>query len=454
MALKFYNTFSGKKEIFIPIKPPIVSLYQCGPTVYGVAHIGNLRTYITNDILRRTLEYNGFKVNQVMNITDVDDKTIRRSREEKTSLRELTSKYEKIFLSDIERLNILRPVSILRATENISGMVALIEKLLEIGVAYKATDGIYFDISKAKNYGRLANLKIENYAVSRIISDEYDKENPRDFALWKFRAEEDGEVFFDAPFGAGRPGWHIECSAMAMGALGETLDIHTGGQDLIFPHHTNEIAQSEAATGKQFSRFWLHGGLVNMGSDKMSKSLGNIISLRDIIEKQIHPLSFRYLALTLHYRTPMHFTWEALVASQTALTRLIEYFSKLAVKDDMKINGEYAENFKEFLNNDLDTPQALALVWKIIKDESIADSDKRATLLDFDRVLGFNFEKQEKELEKTTELIPEDIKLLAEEREKARKEKNFKKSDELRKIINEKGYDIKDTSKGFKILVK
>ena len=186
----------------------------------------------------------------------------------------------------------------------------------------------------------------------------------------------------------------------------------------------------------------------------MSKSLGNIISLRDIIEKQIHPLSFRYLALTLHYRTPMHFTWEALVASQTALTRLIEYFSKLAVKDDMKINGEYAENFKEFLNNDLDTPQALALVWKIIKDESIADSDKRATLLDFDRVLGFNFEKQEKELEKTTELIPEDIKLLAEEREKARKEKNFKKSDELRKIINEKGYDIKDTSKGFKILVK
>jgi len=454
MALKFYNTFSGKKEIFIPIKPPIVSLYQCGPTVYGVAHIGNLRTYITNDILRRTLEYNGFKVNQVMNITDVDDKTIRRSREEKTSLRELTSKYEKIFLSDIERLNILRPVSILRATENISGMVALIEKLLEIGVAYKATDGIYFDISKAKNYGRLANLKIENYAVSRIISDEYDKENPRDFALWKFRAEEDGEVFFDAPFGAGRPGWHIECSAMAMGALGETLDIHTGGQDLIFPHHTNEIAQSEAATGKQFSRFWLHGGFVNMGSDKMSKSLGNIISLRDIIEKKIHPLSFRYLALTLHYRTPMHFTWEALVASQTALTRLIEYFSKLAVKDDMKINGEYAENFKEFLNNDLDTPQALALVWKIIKDESIADSDKRATLLDFDRVLGFNFEKQEKELEKTTELIPEDIKLLAEEREKARKEKNFKKSDELRKIINEKGYDIKDTSKGFKILVK
>ncbi|MBM2817704.1 MAG: Cysteine--tRNA ligase [Parcubacteria group bacterium] len=264
MALKLYNTLS---------------------------HIGNLRTYITNDILRRTFEFNGFKVSQVMNITDVDDKTIRRSREEKTSLKELTSKYEKIFLSDIEQLNIIRPTSLLRATENIIGMAALIEKLLEIGVAYKAADGIYFDISKSENYGRLANLKIENSAVSRIISDEYDKENPRDFALWKFRSEEDGEVFFEAPFGGGRPGWHIECSAMAMGALGETLDIHTGGQDLIFPHHTNEIAQSEAATGKQFSHFWLHGGFVNMESGKMSKSLGNIITLKDIAEKKIFTLS-------------------------------------------------------------------------------------------------------------------------------------------------------------------
>ncbi|MEK7166471.1 MAG: cysteine--tRNA ligase, partial [Patescibacteria group bacterium] len=275
MALKLYNTLSGKIEEFNPIEPPKVKLYECGPTVYNVAHIGNLRTYITNDILRRTLEYNGFKVNQVMNITDVDDKTIRRSHDEKTSLKELTSKYEKIFLSDIEQLNILRPTSLLRATENIEGMVQLIEKLLRDGAAYKSANGIYFDIFKAKNYGRLANLKIEDSAVSRIISDEYDKENPRDFALWKFRTKEDGEVFFEAPFGAGRPGWHIECSSMAMNALGETLDIHTGGHDLIFPHHTNEIAQSETATGKQFSRFWIHGGFVNMGSDKMSKSLGN-----------------------------------------------------------------------------------------------------------------------------------------------------------------------------------
>ncbi|KKR45265.1 MAG: Cysteine-tRNA ligase [Parcubacteria group bacterium GW2011_GWC1_40_13] len=453
MALKFYNTLSGKKEIFNPIKPPIVGLYQCGPTVYGVAHIGNLRTYITNDILRRTLEYNGFKVNQVMNITDVDDKTIRKSHEEKTSLKELTSRYEKIFLSDTDSLNILRPVSILRATENIAGMVALIKKLLEIGVAYKAADGIYFDISKSENYGKLANLKIENSAVSRIINDEYDKENPRDFALWKFRAEEDGEVFFDAPFGSGRPGWHIECSAMAMSALGETLDIHTGGQDLIFPHHANEIAQSEAATGKQFSRFWLHGGFVNMGSDKMSKSLGNIITLKDVVERNFHPLAFRYLALTLHYRTPMRFSWKALEASQTTLLRLIDHFSKLA-KDVGKINNEYGENFKEFLNDDIDTPQALALVWKLIKDVNVADRDKRATMLDFDRVLGLNLEKLEKELKKTIELVPEEIKTLAEEREKARKEKNFKKSDELRKAINEKGYDIKDTDEGYEILVK
>jgi cysteinyl-tRNA synthetase len=420
--------------------------------VYNIAHIGNLRTYITNDILRRTLEYNGFKVNQVMNITDVDDKTIRKSREEKTSLKDLTFKYEKIFLSDIDSLNILCPSSLLRATENIASMVALIEKLLEIGAAYKAADGIYFKISKFENYGRLANLKIENSAVSRIISDEYDKENPRDFALWKFRTDEDGEVFFDAPFGVGRPGWHIECSAMAMGALGETLDIHTGGQDLIFPHHTNEIAQSEAATGKQFSRFWLHGGFVNMESDKMSKSLGNIITLKDIIERNFHPIAFRYLALTLHYRTPMRFSWEALEASQTALSKLVSRFAEFQSKPNGgKINDEYGENFKEFLNDDIDTPQALALVWKIIKDESVADSDKRATLLNFDRVFGFNLERLAAEFAKVNESIPEEIEVLAEERESARKEKDFKKSDELRKILNDKGYEIKDTDEGYKV---
>ncbi|MEK9182080.1 MAG: cysteine--tRNA ligase [Patescibacteria group bacterium] len=451
MDLKLYNTFSGKKERFNPIKPPEVKLYQCGPTVYNVAHIGNLRTYITNDILRRTLEYDDFKVRQVMNITDVDDKTIRRSREEKTSLKELTSKYEKIFLSDIAALNILRPSSFLRATENIEKMIQLIEKLLEIGAAYESGDGIYFDISKAENYGRLANLKIKNFAVSRIINDEYDKENPRDFALWKFRAEEDGEVFFESPFGAGRPGWHIECSAMAMGALGETLDIHTGGQDLIFPHHVNEIAQSETATGKQFSRYWLHAGFVNMGADKMSKSLGNIISLRDITDKDIHPISFRYLVLTLHYRTPMNFSWEALEASQTAIFKIVDHFSKFETKDDGKISDEYARNFKEFINDDLDTPRAMALSWKLIKDENISDPDKKATLLDFDKIFGFNLKKLEGEFAKSAETIPEEIKILAEEREKARKEKDFKKSDELRKIINENGYDVKDTDCGFEI---
>ena len=238
-----------------------------------------------------------------------------------------------------------------------------------------------------------------------------------------------------------------------MGALGETLDIHTGGQDLIFPHHTNEIAQSEAATGKQFSRFWLHTGFVNMESDKMSKSLGNIITLKDVVERNFHPLAFRYLALTLHYRTPMRFSWKALEASQTTLLRLIDHFSKLA-KDVGKINNEYGENFKEFLNDDIDTPQALALVWKLLKDESVAESDKRATLLDFDRVLGFNFEKLKEELKKSAELIPEEIKTLAEERERARKEKDFKKSDELRETINEKGYDIKDMNEGYEILVK
>ncbi|MEK7150037.1 MAG: cysteine--tRNA ligase [Patescibacteria group bacterium] len=454
MNLKLYNTLTGAAETFNPIKPSEVKLYQCGPTVYNEAHIGNLRTYISNDILRRVLEYDNFKVKQVMNLTDVDDKTIKRSQKENLSLKELTLKYEKIFLSDIEMLNILHPTSVLRATEYIGSMIELIDKLLKIGVAYKADDGIYFDISKARNYGQLAKLKIENSAVSRIINDEYDKENARDFALWKFRAKEDGDVFFDAPFGVGRPGWHIECSAMAMSALGETLDIHTGGQDLIFPHHTNEIAQSEAVTGKTFSNFWFHTGFVNMGIDKMSKSLGNILTLRDIVERNFHPIAFRYLVLTLHYRTPMRFAWEALSGSQTALFKLVDYFSKFSGKDDGKINNGYAESFKEFLNDDLDTPQAIALIWKLIKDESIADPDKRATMLDFDKVLGFNLEKLEEEFTKPNETIPEEIKSLAEEREKARKDKNFKKSDELRKIISDKGYDIKDADERYKISKK
>ena len=451
MALKLHNTLSDKKEVFIPINLDSVGLYQCGPTVYNVAHIGNLRTYITNDILRRVLEYNNFKVNQVMNITDVDDKTIKKSREEKIDLKELTSKYEKIFLSDVESLNILRPSSILRATENIDSMIQFIEKLLKTGFAYKTENGIYFSISKVKNYGELARLKIENSTISRIINDEYDKENPRDFALWKFRSEEDGQVFFDAPFGDGRPGWHIECSAMAMNALGETVDIHTGGQDLIFPHHTNEIAQSEALSGKKFSNFWLHTGFVNMGSDKMSKSLGNIISLRDIIDKNIHPISFRYLILTLHYRTPMNFSWEALKASQTALFKIVEHLSKFEPRDDGKINIDYRQNFKEFINDDLDIPQTLALTWKLIKDEHVSDSDKRATLLDFDNIFGFNLKKLANEFVKSSETIPEEIKLLAEERETARKNKDFKKSDELRKIINEKGYDIEDSNERSRI---
>lgn len=452
MNLKLYNTLTGRVESFKPIRPSEVGVYQCGPTVYNEAHIGNLRTYISNDILRRVLEYDNFKVNQVMNLTDVDDKTIRRSQKENLSLKELTLRYEKIFLSDIESLNILRPTSLLRATENIEGMIRLIEKLLQIGMAYKADGGVYFDISKARNYGQLAKLKIENSTISRVINDEYDKENPRDFALWKFRAKEDGDVFFEAPFGIGRPGWHIECSAMAMNALGETLDIHTGGQDLIFPHHTNEIAQSEAVTGKTFSNFWFHTGFVNMGTDKMSKSLGNIISLRDIIERHFHPLAFRYLALTLHYRTPMHFTWEALEASQTALFKLVNNFTRFGVEtDNGKIDNDYAEKFNEFLNDDLDTPQALALTWKLIKDTIIDDSVKRATLLNFDRVFGFNLEKLEGEFAKSAETIPDEIKSLAEEREKVRKDKNFKKSDELRRIINEKGYEINDTDEEYKI---
>ncbi|HEY4494779.1 MAG TPA: cysteine--tRNA ligase, partial [Candidatus Paceibacterota bacterium] len=311
MSIYIFNTFSQKKEEFIPIKKGHASMYTCGPTVYDTAHIGNLRTFVMNDIFRRVFEYEKYTVTHVMNSTDIDDKTIKRSQSENKDLLQFTRYYENLFLKDIETLNIIVPHRFLRATEHIKEMIEMISILLEKGVAYPTKDGIYFSIGMFKEYGKLAKIKLDAEVRERIINDEYEKENPRDFALWKFWVKEDGEVAWDATFGKGRPGWHIECSAMATWALGPTIDIHTGGIDLIFPHHTNEIAQSEAATGVPFVHYWLHTAFMNVNEEKMAKSKGNFIKLDDIKSAGISPLSFRYWLLTAHYRTPINFSLDA-----------------------------------------------------------------------------------------------------------------------------------------------
>ena len=439
-----FNTFTRKPEKFVPIHGRKVRMYQCGPTVYDFAHIGNLRAYITWDILRRTLEYSGYEVKQVMNITDIDDKTIKRSHEEGVALGELTEKYEKIFLADLLLLNIKVPKYLPRATSHIAGMITIIEKLLRDGYAYKTDDGVYFDITKSNGYGELAELDLSAVTKSRLLGDEYDKKDARDFALWKFWTEEDGKNVFDASFGRGRPGWHIECSAMAISELGETIDIHTGGVDLLFPHHTNEIAQSEAFTGKPFVKYWMHNEFVMVDNKKMSKSLDNFFTLRTIMEKELSPITYRYWVLGTHYRSKANFTWEALKGVETAIARLMGH-----ITDEVgNVNVEYKKKFAEIISEDLDTPRALALTWEVAKDTNLSPADKTATLLDFDRILGLGLSP------KKVEIIPEKISSLAEARNEARKNKDWAKSDQIRDEINSLGYDILDTEKGQEIKKK
>jgi len=441
------NTLSGEKEEFKPIKTGEVSIYNCGPTVYDYAHIGNFRTFIMSDILRRMFEYNNYKVTSVMNITDVDDKTIKRSQTEKTSLAELTKKYEDLFFADLEALNILPVSKNPRATESIPDMISLIEKMLENGSAYKSSDGIYFDITKSSNYGALARLNLDNSTKERISNDEYDKTNPRDFSLWKFYTEDDGEVSYDAPFGKGRPGWHIECSAMCMKNLGETIDIHTGGSDLIFPHHTNEIAQSESVTGKPFVHYWIHGGFITIDGKKMSKSLQNIFTLDNLRRKGIDPIAYRYFVLGAHYSTLLNFTWDALTGAEIALKKIRSKISEFSDGNDStsSLSQTYNDKFLTYINNDLDTPKALALLWEVIKDESLSDSEKKSLLLGFDKVLGLELDKVE------NFEIPENVLDLQRARDKARVEKDFVRSDELRSEIEKLGFEIKDTETGSKI---
>ncbi|MEY2664555.1 MAG: hypothetical protein RIT04_363 [Candidatus Parcubacteria bacterium] len=458
MEIFIHNTASGKKELFKPIESGRMGMYQCGPTVYDTAHIGNLRTFVMDDIIRRVFEYQGYFVTQVMNITDVDDKTINRSRDEHTTLDELTRRYEKLFLSDIQSLNILEPHRVLRARDHVKDMIEMISILIEKGFAYPSKDGIYFSIGKSIGYGSLAKLgglatTSSESLRERISNDEYEKENPRDFALWKFSDGEISEAVWEAPFGNGRPGWHIECSAMATRALGDTIDIHTGGSDLIFPHHTNEIAQSEAATGKPFVHYWIHGGFMNVQDVKMSKSKGNFLKLADIEAEIISPLGYRYWLLTSHYRSQVNFTIDAVKAAQQAFIRLAEHF--VGWSEGGNVAPAYIEKFVHFISDDFDMPRAIALVWELVKDKTVSDADKRATLLDFDRVFGLglaglkHIEGASADAVLATGDIPPEILVLAEARDEARKAKDWSKADALRKEIEDRGYGLKDTEDGF-----
>ena len=449
MDIHLYNTLSRKKETFKPLKKGTVTIYNCGPTVYDTPHLGNYRTMVMYDIIRRLFEYNGYDVIQAMNITDVDDKTIKRSREEKISLKELTQKYEALFLQGLEALNVELPQHLIRATEYIPAMIDLIQELLDKGIAYKADDGVYMRISDVKNYGELAHLKLSDPSKERITNDEYDKDDPRDFAVWKFKIADDGDTSWPAPFGEGRPGWHIECSAMAMKIFGPTIDIHTGGADLIFPHHTNEIAQSESATGKEFVRYWMHGGFMNVNEDKMAKSKGNFIKLDDLHGESISPLAFRYWLLSAHYRSPINFTYEAVRGAQNALIRLISALS--SYPEGGSVIPAYAERFNAFINDDLDTPQAIALIWELLKDPKASPADMRATIADFDRFLGLNL-SQLPQFEASH--IPPEIQALAEAREEARKEKDWTKADALRAEIEDRGYEVSDAEGGFRLIEK
>lgn len=451
MVLRFYNSLSRTIEEFKPINDTSVGFYSCGPTVYNFPHIGNFRAYIFADILKRVLLFSSFNVHHIMNLTDVDDKTIRDSQKENRTLKEFTEFYAEAFYQDRDLLNILPPEKYTKATDYIEEMVAIIVTLIKKDYAYKSEDGsIYFKISKDTDYGKLSHLVLEELTANaslRMKADEYDKDSVQDFALWKAWDKNDGDVYWDTVLGRGRPGWHIECSAMSMSTLGHHFDIHTGGKDNLFPHHENEIAQSESATGEPFVNYWLHNEWLLVDGKKMAKSAGNFYTLRDIENRNFDPLSFRYLTLLTHYRTPLNFTWEGLLASETALVRLRNHVQSFP--EGGEINTIYRKKFEEIMENDVDTPRALALSWEILKDTTVSPESKRATILLFDTIYGLSLDKKT-----AVYPIPKEVTELLNEREEARKEKKWDRSDILRDTIEKMGYGIIDDATGTKIFRK
>jgi cysteinyl-tRNA synthetase len=455
------NTLTGKKEEFKPILADQVGMYNCGPTVYDYAHIGNLRAYVFADTLRRTLEYLGYKVHQVVNVTDIghlvsdgdegeDKMTKALKREGKPmtleAMREVADFYFEAFKRDLKLLNIEEPEQFPFASDHIADDIALIQKLSDRDFTYETTDGIYFDTSKISDYGKLGGFTAKLESGHSRIGLNPEKKNSRDFALWKFNAE----LGYDTPFGKGFPGWHIECSAMSMKYLGETFDIHTGGIDHIPVHHNNEIAQSESATGKPFVNYWIHNAFVNMPDGKMAKSDENFVRLSTLEEKKIQPLAYRYWLLQAKYSTKVEFSWETLQGVQNGFKKLINDVHNLP--NDGKINKSYLEKFKTAISDDLNTPETLALIQKLLKDGDVENASKKATILEFDKVLGLKFgELIFEDNLINIEILPQNIQALIAKREEARKNKDWKKSDEIRDEINKLGYQIEDSTEGPKI---
>ncbi len=472
LPLFFYNTLTRKKEIFEPVHNDYVRMYNCGPTVYDYAHIGNLRSYVFSDIIRRVLLINGYKVMQVVNVTDVghltsdadegeDKMTLALKREGKPltleAMKEVADTFTEAFLEDLTALNIKHPSALPRASEHVDADIALIETLMQKEYAYQTSDGVYYDTTRFDGYGKLGGIDTEALKEGARVEMNAEKRHHTDFALWK----RNDTIGWESPWGRGFPGWHIECSAMAMEYLGKEIDIHTGGIDHIGTHHNNEIAQSEAATGKQFARYWMHHAHIMVEGTKFSKSLQNTIKLRQLVDHGFAPLAYRYWLLAGHYRTQMNFSFHALEGAQTALRRLHRFFVEhLSQVAGGTVNASYNEPFLRVMNDDLDTPKALALVWDLVKDEEVQPADKRATLLHFDRVLGIGIIELARSGSKGIQLdvdsqditeLPESIRMLVEDREAARTEKDWARADTLRNDLEKHGYAVEDTEDGPRI---
>lgn len=457
IRMQLYNTLSRKIEEFVPLNPPRVGMYTCGPTVYDFQHIGNFRTMMLSDILYRTLKYNGFEAKSVRNITDIDDKIIKGAKEKNLSIGEYSKEYTRLFFEDTEKLNIL-PVDVTTyATEYVGKMVEYIKELIEKGYAYVEADrSVYFDISRFSDYGKLSRLdKRSIKSETRVLSDEYTKGNVQDFALWK-SVKSDEREGYDSPWGRGRPGWHIECSVMGQDNLGDSFDIHVGGVDLIFPHHENEIAQSEAKTDKPFVKYWVHGEFLNVDGGKMSKSLGNFYTLRDMEKRGFDPLALRYFYLTAHYRTVLNFTWEALGGAQNALDKLRSKI-KLLQRANQGVAliaavgcAGYEGDFLEVINDDLNMPEALAVMWKLVDDASLPAGARLTSLLRMDKVLGLRLDDIQDSGFEIREVSGK-VQKLIDEREKLREKKKFAESDQIREEIERLGYTIGDMPSGARL---
>ncbi len=476
----FKNTLGHEIQEFVPIHKARVGMYHCGPTVYNQAHIGNISVYIFADTLRRLFENQNYKVTQVINITDVghltddqndgDDKIENASKKENISAQEISQKYTKLFIADLQKLNIeIDKIIFPKATDHIKEQIKLIEKIEKAGLAYQISDGIYFDTSLYKNYGQLGDIDLENLQEGARVLKNSEKKNHTDFALWKFsEASEKRQQEWESPWGVGFPGWHIECSAMSEKYLGKSFDIHTGGIEHISIHHNNEMAQSESANHQKQANYWLHTNHITLDGQKMSKSVGNVIYLDDLIKNNINPMSFRYWYLTSKYNSPANFTIETVMAAQTALFKIVDFikdskvinvpnnnglkqiFKKIFNRGNLEIDENYYYRALKELNYDLNTPKAIALIWDLIKDESVELGSKIWTILEIDKILGLDLEelaikKIDEEKQNSLEIPPE-ITEMANQRNLARENRDFKKADELREKINQAGYEIIDQS--------